>query len=170
MSPLGCAGSLHLRWAEYAPVNGYGMKAHYEIHHKFKKSFLISFLIYVSCSATSCCLTWESHSPVAVAVGAAMSSGCACRVRANAHWLRAEPLELWARSLYWKKVKGRRAGLASKNSSGPLDQMNTSSSSSVPTGRLQYIQINHTSLFTAYIQNILGICIFLEEIPYSKCD
>lgn len=66
-----------------------------------------------------------------------MSWGSASKVWPRAHGLRTEPLELWARTLYWKWLNGVRSGLASKNSSGPVDQMKTSSSSSVPRGRLR---------------------------------
>lgn len=65
-----------------------------------------------------------------------MSSGPASMVTAEAHWLRAEPRELWASTLYWYCLKGWSASLASMNSSGPLDQINTNSSSCVPIGRL----------------------------------
>lgn len=48
-------------------------------------------------------LQWDSfNSPVVVAVGGAIFCGLASKVWAKAHWLRTEPLEFWARTLYWK--------------------------------------------------------------------
>ena len=66
-----------------------------------------------------------------------MPSDSASKVVAVVHLLWEEPLEFWARTLYWYWLKGCRASLASMNSNNPLDQINTSNSSCAPIGRLQ---------------------------------
>lgn len=122
--PLGCPGCVQFNCTEYAPANTQTDITHSENNIGSQTSPFLPSLYFIS------------HSLVGVTIGGAMSSGPASMVTAEAHWLRAEPRELWACTLYWYSLKGWRASLASIKSSGPLDQINTNSSSCVPIGRL----------------------------------
>lgn len=62
-------------------------------------------------------------------MGKPMPSGSASRVRTDAQELEAEPLELWAETLYSYSLNGKRASEASVKLRSSLVQMKTSSSS-----------------------------------------